>query len=954
MVTFLQEVAKAVVSQYKNNLGEITMVFPNRRPIVFFRKYLSDLIDKPVWSPEFFTIQEYMGKLSGIQQEDNLSLIFKLHEIYASKKKNAESLDSFLYWGEMLLADFDDIDKFLIDPKDLFRNLTELKSYEGLFNYLTENQISAIRTFWSAFDPEKYTREQRNFVETWDILYPVYQEFVAKLTQEKLGYEGLIFRNVAEKIEHDTGETGLSGNKVIMVGFNALNQCEHRLFNWLKQTNQADFFWDVNVQYLQQSNHQAGRFLRENIRRYPHPLYAESIITTEHCLPKKMHSYSVDFVTAQPAISNHILKTLAKDKTPGPETAIILADEGLMFPLLHALPEEAGGKNVTMGFPLKNSNTFGYIQELLNLVKSVKHAKDGSRYYYKPVLNLLRHPFSLQLEPDLTKSIQENIFSQNKFMIENRDIEGFKSFRSWFTPVNNGRELFELILYHLEKVARFIIDQESHALVLELEFVHAAIKTLNRLSDVIDARHEELTLSSLIRLISKVLQGISVPFSGEPVSGLQIMGVLESRTLDFKNLIILSLNEGHLPKRTGAPSYIPDNLRYAFNIPTYDHQDSIYTYYFYRLLHRAESVHFVYSTRAVGLETGEKSRFLYQLEMLEGCTIPHQHLNFPIRLTPAPGITIEKDQDVLGKILEYSEKGNRALSPSAINTYIDCSLRFYFRYVAGLKEVDELKETIDPPSFGNILHGAIEEIYASRINKELAPNDIGQILEDELFIDAVINKAYALEYLKLKEVREPQGADVLVLNVLKKYLKQILLLDKRTAPLTFRGLENEYTVELNLPGNKVMEKVRIGGKIDRIDQVREGIRIIDYKTGAAENRITTMEDMFDGSLNKRNKPALQTFLYAYLYFKNNSHERFITPGLYPIRELMQEAFDYRLYFTPAPRQKQYIDDFAAFSDDFESLLQSCLGGLFSSEIPFTQTANTDHCRHCPYASICRR
>lgn len=955
MQTFLHEVAEKIFTKYSNRLDKIAIIFPNRRPIHFFKSYLSEIAQKPIWSPDFFTIQELFLKLSGFKLKDNTSLIFDLYDHYIKHKGTNETFDDFLQWGEMLLNDFDDIDKFLVNAPDIFQNLSKQKALESQFLYLSENQIKAIREFWENFDPEPDSDEKKDFINVWEILAKVYASFTEELKENKIGYEGLIFRDVATQIEK-LGGIDTPHEKYIFVGFNALNTCEKKLFSWLQKTDKANFYWDYDNHYTQNKIHQAGRFLRNNLNEYK----ATEVIESDHIKKslKNITVYNSGTEISQALLMKDILKSFhQQNQIKNTNTAIVLSDESLLEPVLQEIPNEIDDINVTMGYPITLSSTYSFIKILVEL-QNLYLLRPSSGFYYKSVMEFLSHPFTKLIDRDGATKLQKHIEANNRFYILPEELKTSEKLAFFFnTEIKSNFGLSGYLITCLNTVVETNKNEENKKNnELELEFIFQVTKHITRLDSVLTEKKREVNIKSYIKLLLHQLKNLSIPFSGEPLKGLQIMGILESRSLDFENLIILSLNEGILPKRNAAHSYIPGNLRYAFGLPLMDHQDSFFSYYFYRLIQRAQNIHLVYFSKSNGFQKGEKSRFVYQLEFDKAFNVTQKNVDLPVSLQKVKPIEIEKDDEVLKALSIFKTTGTKALSPSAINTYIDCSLKFYFKYIAKIKEHDEIKEEVDPVTFGNVLHNTIDEIYNQLGKEEISESDLDSLLTNKKHITSTIKKVYKNEFLKTtKENPELTGQDEIMLDIFHKYVRQIILTDKKYTPFEIVSLEDEYKKSLDITVGNSTVNIAIGGKIDRIDRVNVSIRILDYKTGHAETTFTTIPALFDGENKKRNKAAFQTLLYCYLFEGSDKHKNAepLMPGIYQVKKLFDENFDYALNFGE-DRRKTKIDNFNTIKEEFISVLRGTIEELFSLDKPFFQTTNLDICKSCPYSQICER
>ena len=701
MNSFLQHIAQDLYTRYGSDISELCIVFPNRRASLYFKKYLSELSDKPIWAPDTTTINELMQQISGLTTADHIKLLFELYRIYKQAKKSEESFDDFYFWGEMMLNDFDDIDKYLVNPEDLFKNLKSLKSIQDQFNYLSPEQVEAIKQFWQSFDPEKNSAHQEDFISIWNVLLEIYKQFNKKLGELGIAYEGMIYRAVADKIKgNDVIE--LPHKKYVFAGFNALNNCEKKFFNYLNNNKLADFYWDYDLSYINNKHHEAGLFLRDNINQYKQP---ESIsgkdIFTSLSQNKNIEIISVPSDVGQAKVITQKLKENGANTGDSPnKTAIVLADEELLVPVLHSVPDSIDKVNITMGYPVNNTPVYSLLEHIIDLQKNAKETKNGITFYHKNVVAILNHQYvNSQYSKEATELLQY-IKKNNKIVITRNELASCDFFKTIFTKINTSPELSEYILNILHNIYNALkkSGQENtiHTTSLEKEYIYHIYLSINRLKDVLHEQKIEIKMETYIRLIRKIIRNLRIPFTGEPLSGLQIMGILETRLLDFENLYITSVNEGIFPKTDAALSFIPYNLRRGFGLPTIEHQDAIYAYYFYRLLQRAKNVSIIYNSSSDGLQTGEMSRFLYQLKYESGFDIKEKSLKYDINITQPKEIRIEKSDEILKKLSKFQSSAGETkyLSPSGLSTYLRCQMQFYFRYVAELRKQDELTEEI--------------------------------------------------------------------------------------------------------------------------------------------------------------------------------------------------------------------------------------------------------------------
>ncbi|MBU8891415.1 MAG: PD-(D/E)XK nuclease family protein [Bacteroidales bacterium] len=958
MESFLKHIASDLYSRYKDDISNLCIVFPNRRASLYFKKYLSELSDKPMWSPVTTTINELMQEISGLTTADNIKLLFELFRIYKQIKKSDESFDDFYFWGEMMLNDFDDIDKYLVNPEDLFKNLKSLKSIQDQFNYLSDDQIEAIKQFWQSFEPEKQRDHQDEFISIWNALLEIYQQFNKKLTELGIAYEGMIYRTVADKIKGNE-KIELPRTKYVFAGFNALNNCEKKFFNYLNNNKLADFYWDYDQSYINNHHHEAGFFLRENINQFNQPIsISNKDIFKSLSQKKNIEVISVPSDVGQAKVITQKLQESNENIAESPnKTAIVLADEELLVPVLHSIPDTVDKVNITMGYPVNNTPVYSLLEHIIELQRNAKESKNGITFYHKNVVAILNHQY---LNSQFTKEANELlqfIKKNNKIVITREELASCDFFKVIFTKINTYTELSEYILDILHQIYNSLkkSGQENtiHTTSLEKEYIYHIYLSINRVKDVLQEQQIEIKIETYIRLIRKIIRNLRIPFTGEPLSGLQIMGILETRLLDFENLFITSVNEGVFPKTEASLSFIPYNLRRGFGLPTIEHQDAIYAYYFYRLLQRAKNITLLYNSNSDGMQTGEMSRFLYQLKYESDFDIKEKSLKYDINITQPKEIEIQKSEAIIEKLKKFqsSGEGKKYLSPSALSTYLRCSLQFYFRYIAELREQDELTEEIDAPLFGNILHQAMNYLYEDFVGKEINSEIIKNLLKDSSKISSAIDQAFTDEYFKTSNKINYSGKNIIIRELIEKYILQILKVDDTFTPFEIISLEDTYEVEIPVNSNGTSEMVKLGGKIDRIDKQNNRVRIIDYKTGNDKLEFKNIEALFSDKKGDQNSAVFQTFLYSLFYLKDKKPQLPVTPGVYSVRKIYDKNFDYRIYNKDT---KLHIENYNLVNSDFSEHITQLVNDIFNPDISFTQTEETRNCEYCDFKKICHK
>jgi len=947
---FLRDVAEYLFHSNQGDLSETIVIFPNRRARLFFNQYLSGLSDKPLWAPQYYTISDFIGKISGLQATDQLTLLFRLFKVYGEVTGSKEKFDDFYFYCETLLSDFDDLDKYRIDAKQLFKNLSNLKSLEDYHEYLSGEQEKLIRQFWYVFAKHKPSEEMKTFVSVWSVLDKIYVRYNELLDREGMAYEGKIYRRAIDILESQN-EVFFRDKKIAFVGFNALNHSEEILFDQFRVAGNTEFFWDFDRSYINNEIHEAGFFLRKYLKKFPQPKdFASSKENTGG--KAKISIVSVPSNIAQGKVVHHFLEQLqARELNRPTKAALILADEKLLLPVMNSLPPELAKVNISMGYPVLDTPVYSFLSSLADLHTNKRKDKNTGRYlyYHKDYFSVLNHPFlhdtksSVEYNNFRDLILEKNISFLDAFYSKQNDVLYTEIF-SWSGNTGTfGAYLHKIISIVIRKIIKSA--KEDNETKWQLEILHAIQKVLIRFDALLGEEKIELLLPTVLNLLRRILSGISVPFSGEPLTGLQILGILETRTLDFENVIILSMNEGKFPKATHSPSMIPYSLREAFGLPTIRHQDAIYGYYFYRLLHRAKQVVLVYNTKTEGLQKGEPSRYILQLRYNSKYELNHTGYAYKIEPFPTRKIYAEKTSEVQEKLLEYKRPGgNSFLSPSALNVYLNCKLRFYFKYIEGMKEPENVEEEIESNVFGSIFHKAMEIVYAEFEGKLIQPGDIDKIRKDSQLIQKAIHSAFAQVFFRKEKLKEDEitGRNLLVKHVIGKYMKGILEYDFKSAPFRILSLEKRHKF--------IMDAIAIGGDIDRLDEKNEYFRVIDYKTGKTNSKFKNIDDLFDGKPSKRNNAVFQTFLYSWLLSREGQYGK-IQPSLFFVRDIYKENFDHKI-IQSENRNSKPVDEFSEYLEDFEMRLKALIRDLFDPSETFTQTEDTDYCSNCPYNLIC--
>ncbi|MCK9628950.1 MAG: PD-(D/E)XK nuclease family protein [Bacteroidales bacterium] len=908
-MNFFTSIASLFYQKEGKSISDYCFVFPNRRAGLFFQRALANIAEEPLFSPRITTINDLFINLSGLEQIERieaLTILWKNYNIISSKK---ESFDEFIFWGDIILSDFDDVDKYMADSAMLFANIKDLKEIESDYSFLTHRQMEAIRQFWNNFLPVGNSDEKQKFRAVWEVLAPLYDIFTNELSTRSVGYEGMIYRKVASSILNGTYQdeslfkTLFSYRKVVFIGFNALNPCEKILMNMLKMRGAADFYWDYAGGMIKNRENRSSFFMDENLSNFP------SLMHLNNDDPP-LCSIEVTGIPSSTGQAKRVMN-LIKEVGGGIDTAVVLPDESLLMPVIYSIPEKVDGVNVTMGYPLKQGAIVSLIESILELQRGVS--------YYRRVLPVLRHNYIRTIAGEEATDLIGRIVRFNMVYINNSEFD--------------THPLFKLIFREVKDVSSYLLDilgymNNSVDLgAIEKEFIYTLYTSITRLRDLLP----QVNTDTYIRILEQIINSTTIPFRGEPLSGLQIMGVLETRALDFENVIICSMNEGIFPGKSYSNSFIPATLRRGFALPDMDYNDTVSAYLFYRLISRARRVFLLYDTRSEGLKSGEMSRYIYQLKYHFGIHIKESVSAQKSEIPPAREISILKSDEIMAKLADrYKPGGSSALSASAINTYISCPLKFYFQYIRGLKEEESVEEGVEARTFGSIFHDVMNNLYSGFRGNRVTSEMLNKLLKNE----ALIERSLSESFQKVMKMNEIAGRNLLIKTLIKKYVRQTISFDSRIAPFDY--LDSEKTIEKTVELRDGFS-LKFKGIIDRLDITADGRRIVDYKTGKGDFSVgLNYERMFSDKQDKGDAIMLQLILYAVVLDEKKADV--IEP--YMLRSIFK-----------AKRYLRIIDNEVA--DNFMPLLASKLSDLFDKELPFTQTKNEKNCEYCPFKIICR-
>lgn len=939
--TFLRLVARDLYEKKGSDLSRVAVVFPNKRAGLFFNEYLADESDDPLWSPAYISISELLQSLSPLRPGDSILLICELHNVFLEKTGRNEPLDEFYFWGELLLADFDDADKNLVATDKMFRNLKELKQVMEGYDFLNEEQEEAIQQFFRNFSIEKQTELKERFISLWDKLGEIYDGYTAKLRTREVAYEGMLYRDAIDRLD----TSALPYDTYVFVGFNALNKVETELFKRLRDAGKALFYWDYDTFYTRMPGvkHEAGLFINRNLNMFPSELPEEYFNNLGG--PKKLTFISSPTENAQARyLPEWTRETLSgKEK----ENAVVLCNESLLLPVLHSIPAGVKHVNITMGFPLSQTPAYTFVDALLEL-QTTGYDRQGGRYNYESVLAVLKHPYTRLLSAEAER-VERKITRDNHFYPLPSELGKDDFLCSLFTPCAGLEDICRYITGQLKQAASIYRKKQGEEELFDQLYRESLFKCYtisNRMLSLIESGTLEVKADTFKRLMHRMMAAVSIPFHGEPAIGMQVMGVLETRNLDFRNLVVMSLNEGLLPKGGTDSSFIPYSLRKAFGMTTPEHKDAIYAYYFYRMLQRAENITLLYNTSSDGLNKGEASRFLLQF-MVEW---PHQITKQFLQAGQSPQeklpVSVEKKEGMIGR--------KRKFSPSALNTYLDCRLKFYYKYIARLSIRDEVNTEIDSSTFGSIFHYAVELLYKrmTERSKLIRKEDIEKVLKDGILIDSLVDQAFKelFFHIPADEKAEYNGTQLINSKVIATYVRQLLRIDMQYAP--FEMIATEYEVEetLSIQTAEGIAEVRIGGTIDRIDSKEDTLRIVDYKTGGTPKTPADIEQLFTPA-EDRPGYVLQTFLYAAIMCGKQSLK--VAPSLLYIHKAAAEEYS-PIIEMGVRKDKFPVTNFAFLEDEFRERLRGLLEEIYDTDVPFTQTEHEKVCGYCDFKTICNK
>ena len=904
MKEFLAYVADDMLSKYGTDLSRIAVVFPNKRASLFLNEHLARRAQKPIWSPASITISELFRQQSEWQVADPIKLVCDLHKSFCLCTQSQETLDKFYGWGQLLLTDFDDIDKNMADADRVFANLQDIHELDDI-SYLTDEQRKMIQRFFSNFSEDHNSELKERFLRLWSHFADIYHDFNQRLAEQQLAYEGALYRQVVESLNDDNAlATHFPYDHYLFVGFNLLQKVELQLFGELQKAGKARFYWDFDHYYMQR--HEAGQYISRYLEHFPNELD----ITAADIYDNFNRPKAVSYISAPTEdIQARYVSTWLREKQrlkDGRRTAIVLCNENLLQTVVHCLPSEVDKVNVTTGYPLSQT----------------------------PVASLINIWFNLQLlgrTPRMLRIFQRHPYA--KYISDDR----------------------QPLLQMLREVATNYKNEDNRLQdPLFQESLFRAYTLVNRIENLRQSGDLTVDMTTLQRLMTQIIQQTSIPFHGEPAEGIQVMGVLETRNLDFDHVLLLSCNEGNIPRGVNDSSFIPHSIRQAYELTTIENKVTIYAYYFHRLLQRASDVTILYNSSTEDGQRGEMSRFMLQLMVESPHTITRQTLQsgqIVHKWQPSP---IEKTAHVMQVMQSQFTTQHPILSPTAIAKYLRCPLQFYYLYVADIQRPDapDDEQELDNRIFGNIFHEAADIIY-KQLPKDIDKPLLSHLLKTKVEIERAVDEAF---HRIIPHVPQ-RGLQLINREVIIHYLRQLIAIDQQLAPFTILGLECD--VKRPLPTHHAhFRPAIIGGRIDRLDLINNDyIRVVDYKTGSRRLKpLPDVEAIFlPEYIREHSDYYLQTFVYADIVSQQHP-DRKVSPALLFIQHAGGEGYDPTLCLGGKQSGRataEPVRDIAQLSARFNELLEEKITEMFSPDVPFTPTDDQRTCASCPFAQMCR-
>lgn len=971
MKPFLKQVADHYYCKY-GDYHRLCLIFPNRRSMVFFRKYLAEVVaadpeSRPIVVPQMFTINDFFSMAGKLHVADRVRLLVELYECYRRLNPKAESLDEFIFWGDVLLGDFNDVDKYLVDPEQLFTNVSDYKSLQDNFSYLTETQRKAIEGFVSHFNDRsgRLTVDigsddvKSRFLQVWNILYPLYKDFNVSLDMKGWAYEGKVYRKLAEMMsskETDVFPDIMNGaERYVFVGLNALNECEKRVLGRLRDAGVAEFCWDWSGKMIRDPKNRSSFFMADNVRDFPQAFEPD---------PDGLEIPEINVISVASSVgqAKRLPDILREVKDPQ-SCAVVLPDENLLIPVLNSIPESVRDINVTMGLPMKGSQIYVMMSDISALQLHSVYRKGECLFYHKHVWDIFSGEVFRKVADEDTVRIMERIRKEARYYISRRDLSGTPLLDLVFEPVIADPKVAsrDQIMSFSEYQKRLVSTlacrlSDDRTFALELEYAKEYYRCVNVLQEI----DIDVLPVTYVRLLSQILGNVSVPFRGEPLKGMQIMGPLETRALDFTDIIVLSADEGVFPRRSVSSSFIPPELRKGFGLPTYEYQDAVWAYYFYRMISRAENVWMLTDSRTEGLKSGEESRYIKQLEYHFGLPIHKYTVRFA-GMKSAGLPRIDKTEDDVARIKDT------VLSATVIQNYLACPAKFYYGTVRNLKPEEEVAESLDYGMFGTVYHEVMRAVYSGEyaMREDFVFDDgalYGGLPEEPM---KKVSRSYIRSWLHRGEDirRKVKSLIMSVLNVIEVSGRNLVIADVivryvlKTLERDLEQLEQAGAEEFDILGRELkvtgeFHGQRFKGYVDRLDSFRPGqARIVDYKTGKVLDDDENIHDgnaediasrIFEPDVKDRPKIALQFYIYDLLLSSRPEVQG---------REIYNCVYSTSRIFTDSPVT---VPVNRKFYDAVSGKMKDLLDEMYDISVPFRRTDDRNICRYCDFNKICLR
>ena len=937
MSTFLSEQAKIIFSKHQHEIDEISIIIPNKRAAIYLQKYLAEEFKRPFYAPEIVTINEWIGDHTSEKILSNIELLFYLYRVHCEiEKSNPETFEQFMLWGKTILSDFDELDKYLLNPEDVFRNLKDIKKLES----------------WD-LDTTEMGQAQLQFQQIWDKLGMYHSKLIELLVEAHATFSGRAYRSFLDSIEKLE-----SPKHIYFLGFNAVSQVEEQIMHTLIKQERATAIFDIDHFYFDNEEHEAGYFYRKIIKDWD---IKPNLQKAFNEIPKSFEIIETTQQVGQAKIGGTIVRELLNQGIDKKEIAVVLADETLLIPLSRSLPSNLETANITMGWPIKFSHLKSFLDLVFEFQFNFKKFKN-SLLYHKTLTNFLQHPYVQEILEDngIKEKIRDEITKGNEIFIEPSALIAYSAkFEKLAGVFDKWTDSTETRLTEFERLAQLLQNtfKDTGKRKIDAEIIYQFAQGLEKFKQILEMHKGSLSLPTFKMLFFQFWEAETLSFLGNPIEGVQVMGILETRALDFENLIILGMNEGVLPKPSQSNSFIPYDLREHLNLPVEQDRQAIFAHHFYRLLQRSKRVFLTYNSNSEGLGSGEKSRYIAQLEN-EVDLNKHQLVKYTFTGSSAASETNEEiyysTQEVHARLDELLAKG---LSPSALNTLIRCPLDFFYSYILKMNETEVVEENIESSTFGTKIHAVLEAIVKENFEAKdgtFRPLEIA-VLQSEDKKD-VIHKRLETAYLKddsskkfkksdLKYGQNKLSFDVstkFIASFLKQQIKELKNTNEAVIPIDLeKSISASY--EINIAGET--KSVKIRGMADRIDKVGDVHRILDYKSGKSDDsnlKLSQNKCNEDGikELMRHDKKghARQLLMYALMFRSEMPEVKKFQTGIISMVKLS----DWIHYFN--------VDEDTLIPDDllnlFEEELLDVIANLYHPDFEFKHDPKSLYCEHC--------